>query len=290
MAAETLEDRHADTAEGAKWTKAPRLVETLHYRQDRRGFLGNRLLHLFVVPADGGTPRQLTAGPGTSARAPTASWTIPLSWTPDGRAIVFDGLRAEDADTRWRESHLYAIDVGPKDPPDHAAHGPVAAPADLAEWPAHCLRRLRLDATDLQSGRAAVVDFDGSNARRIATDLDRDPERPAMGGGRGKGLYFTANDQGARNVWYAPAGGGKARQVTEGDHILSLTDRSEWHRRGGALDAAASGGRGGVPSSRAGPPCGLTNLNDDVLAGVKRRGERSSGTSPRTAPASRVGW
>ena len=43
---------------GAKWTPAPRVVSTLHYRQDRVGFLEDGYTHLFVVPADGGTPRR----------------------------------------------------------------------------------------------------------------------------------------------------------------------------------------------------------------------------------------
>ncbi len=47
---------------GAKWTAAPRIVESLHYRQDQIGFLDEGYTHLFVVHADGGTPRQLTDG------------------------------------------------------------------------------------------------------------------------------------------------------------------------------------------------------------------------------------
>ncbi|PYR37782.1 MAG: hypothetical protein DMF93_17280 [Acidobacteria bacterium] len=44
---------------GAKWTPAPRVVSTLHYRQDQIGFLEDGYTHLFVVPSEGGTPRQL---------------------------------------------------------------------------------------------------------------------------------------------------------------------------------------------------------------------------------------
>jgi hypothetical protein len=46
--------------EGAKWTPAPRIVESLHYRQDQVGFLQDGQTHLFVVAADGGAPRHLT--------------------------------------------------------------------------------------------------------------------------------------------------------------------------------------------------------------------------------------
>src|SRR5262245_2996557 len=47
---------------GAKWTQAPRYVESLHFRQDQVGFLEDGFMHLFVVPAEGGTERALTSG------------------------------------------------------------------------------------------------------------------------------------------------------------------------------------------------------------------------------------
>jgi len=47
---------------GAKWTPAPRVVSTIHYRQDQVGYLEDGYTHLFVVPAEGGTPKQLTNG------------------------------------------------------------------------------------------------------------------------------------------------------------------------------------------------------------------------------------
>ena len=47
---------------GAKWTETPKYVDRLHYRFDRRGFLTPGFRHLFVVSADGGTPRQITKG------------------------------------------------------------------------------------------------------------------------------------------------------------------------------------------------------------------------------------
>src|SRR2546422_664757 len=48
--------------QGAKWTPAPRVVDDLHYRQDRVGFMKQGFTHLFLVPAEGGTPRQLKIG------------------------------------------------------------------------------------------------------------------------------------------------------------------------------------------------------------------------------------
>ena len=48
--------------EGADWTPAPRIVDRMHYRYDRIGFLPDGWNHLFRVPADGGTATQLTKG------------------------------------------------------------------------------------------------------------------------------------------------------------------------------------------------------------------------------------
>jgi Tol biopolymer transport system component len=47
---------------GAKWTPPPRVVTSLHFRQDQVGFVEDGYTHLFIVPSDGGTPRQVTTG------------------------------------------------------------------------------------------------------------------------------------------------------------------------------------------------------------------------------------
>ncbi len=78
--------------EGAKWTGSPRLVETLHYRQDRVGFLEDGHTQLFVVSADGGAPRQITSGKW-SAGAGELRGAVSLDWTPDSKAIVFEAGR-----------------------------------------------------------------------------------------------------------------------------------------------------------------------------------------------------
>ncbi|MGH2668294.1 MAG: TolB family protein, partial [bacterium] len=85
--------------EGAKWTAAPRMVDRLHYRRDRTGFIEQGTTQIFLVPAEGGTPRQLTSGDfGVSELGAGLNY----DWTPDGKSIVFDGLRENDADYRYR--------------------------------------------------------------------------------------------------------------------------------------------------------------------------------------------
>ena len=95
---------------GAKWTPPPRIVDTLHYRQDRVGFLEDGYAHLFVVPAEGGTPRALTSGKW-SIGAGELRGAAAIDWTPDSKSIVFDGNRDGDADLKYQRSQLYVVDV-----------------------------------------------------------------------------------------------------------------------------------------------------------------------------------
>src|SRR5271170_5117897 len=74
--------------EGAKWTGAPRVVNSLHYRQDQVGFLQDGHTHLFVVAADGGAARQITNGKW-SAGAGELRAAVPMDWTPDSKSLVF---------------------------------------------------------------------------------------------------------------------------------------------------------------------------------------------------------
>jgi dipeptidyl aminopeptidase/acylaminoacyl peptidase len=96
----------------AKWTGAPRIVQSLHFRQDRRGFMEPGYRHLFVVPADGGTARQVSKGDWSlGARFDGMDSGAGWDWTPDGRTMISDGFADSTSDMNYRKSNLYAIDV-----------------------------------------------------------------------------------------------------------------------------------------------------------------------------------
>ena len=67
-------------AEGATWAEPMMVVDRLEYRWDGAGMMEAGYSHVFVVPADGGSPRQVTAG--------DVDFHGPLSWTPDVASIV----------------------------------------------------------------------------------------------------------------------------------------------------------------------------------------------------------
>ena len=88
--------------DGAEWTGSPKVVDRLQYRRDRQGYIDDGYTHVFLVPAEGGTPRQLTDGDWNHG-AP--------EWMPDGSSLVFSSLRVDKAEYVWRESEIYEVDV-----------------------------------------------------------------------------------------------------------------------------------------------------------------------------------
>src|SRR6478609_1888706 len=69
-----------EAPEGATWAPPVKVIDSVTYRADGEGYLEAGLQHVFVVSAEGGTPRQLTDGDFNDGG--------PLSFTPDGKRIV----------------------------------------------------------------------------------------------------------------------------------------------------------------------------------------------------------
>jgi dipeptidyl aminopeptidase/acylaminoacyl peptidase len=90
--------------EGAAWSEPVKIIDTAQYRWDGLGFLESAHEHIFVIPADGGSPRQVTSG--------DFNHSGPLSWTPDGSGILFSANRDEGWELESGESDIYRVSVG----------------------------------------------------------------------------------------------------------------------------------------------------------------------------------
>jgi dipeptidyl aminopeptidase/acylaminoacyl peptidase len=256
--------------EGATWTRAPMVVERLHYRQDRRGYTSTGNVHLFVVPADGGTPRAITSGDwSVGARFDQLAGGVGWDWTPDGRTIVVEGLQVENPDSIYRDAYIYAVDVatgamrrltqerGTWTDPQVSPDG---------RWIAYSgqpFSRMSYRASDLY-----VMALDGSGKRSISAGLDRDPQAIRWASD-GAGVYFGAQNEGSQNVYFAPLRG-RVRQVTSGEHVLSLGSISS----NGVAVAVRSASRepGEVVRftlRRPGDIVRLTRVNDDLLSRIR---------------------
>jgi dipeptidyl aminopeptidase/acylaminoacyl peptidase len=257
--------------EGAEWTKPPRVIEGIYFRQDRRGFMEEGYNHLFVVSAEGGTPRQLTHGDWhVGDRSIGLDYGIGIDWTPDGKEIIFDGLTEEDAaaGSQYRRSHIYQIEVDTrKIRRITTSKGPWSDPhvSPDGRWVAFV--GFRWTPQTYHTSDIYIVGLDGQPMRSLTSSLDRDPQNLHWAPD-GSGVYFVAGDRGSRNAYFAPSDGSGPRQITQGVQMLSLASlsaagvavgvRTTPHQPGDVVRLPVPGGD---------PIQQLTRINQDVLDG-----------------------
>jgi dipeptidyl aminopeptidase/acylaminoacyl peptidase len=246
--------------EGAKWTETPKIIDRLLYRRDRRGFLEEGFSHVFVVPADGGTPRQITSG-NYHHNSP--------EWTPDGREILVSGLRTEDAEYEWREFEIYSVNTETSKITQLTSRkGPDTNP--LPSPDGKYIAYAGHDFTDdtFYEQKLYYMNRDGSNPKEIAANLDRTPNG-LIWAHDSKGIYFNVNDRGARNVYFT-ALNDKAQQITKGNHIMNVSSLDRAGKVAGTLSAPHQPGDVVTFSLRSPNQINkLTAVNDDILQGVK---------------------
>lgn len=253
--------------EGAEWTEPPRVLDRLHYRQDGVGFTEPGFMHLFVVPAESGTARQLTEGDwNVGSRFDGLYFGAGLSWMPDGNTIIFDGLNDSDGDFVYRKSQIYSIDVASREVTQlTTVPGYWSGPAVSNDG--RRIAYLGYEESDVtyEMPRIHVMDADGSNARLVAANFDR-PASNLMWANNNRGFYFTAQDQGYVNVFFSNLNG-DVRSVTSGQHSISLQSvnratstgvgvRSSFYEPGDVYSFLLNG---------RGAPEKLTSVNSDVL-------------------------
>lgn len=256
--------------QGAKWAESPRHVDRLHYRFDRRGFLRPGFRHLFTVSADGGAIRQLTRGEWSTGYAEEGDGAgVRWDWSPDGRTILFDGFREPESQRAYRSGNIYALDIASGaitrlTREDGAWQYPVISPDG---------RRIAFIGTARASysyrvDDLYVMDANGSNVRKLSGDLDRDASSLHWAPD-GSGVYFTADDRGTRNVYFASLAG-SVRPITRGTHMLTLGSL--------ASNGTAAGIAAGYHSPsdviridlrRNGDLTRLTRVNETLLSGIK---------------------
>ena len=258
--------------EGAQWTPPPRIVDRIHYRYDRIGFLDEGFTHLFRVPSHGGTARQLTSGEwNAGATFAPGVGNVGYDLTPDGGTVLFDGLM-EDADGMYRESHVYALDLASGEIRQLTSErGPWGRPTVSPDGRHVAYTGYPWTSQTYKTTELYIMDADGSNGRLVSGDLDRDIGSMHWSGDS-RGVFITAGDRGTMNVHYATTDG-SVTQVTEGNHMLSMTSAT---RGGNAVGTLTSPHQPGdvvtYDLSRPGDIRQLTHVNADILAG-KRLGD-----------------
>jgi len=145
-------------------SRPPRIITSLKYRMDGEGFTFDRRPHVFVVPAEGGTARQLSDGDFPDA--------FP-AWSADGRLIAFTSERHSTRDENWAGDVFVVPAEGGVLRQLTGTVGPVRHPAFSPDgrWIAYVSFPYPTD--DGRNARVYVIATEGGAPLCLTEDLDR---------------------------------------------------------------------------------------------------------------------
>jgi dipeptidyl aminopeptidase/acylaminoacyl peptidase len=181
---------------GAQWAEPAKYTDKLVFRFDGMGDLPAGYWHLFVIPAEGGTPRQLTSGDSHYTAGFFAAQGGAPEWAPSSDAIVLSANLREDWEMEWSDSEVYEISVA--DASVRALtdrRGPDSSPTVSPDGGQVAYLGYDDRYQGYQVTRLHVMDRDGSNARVVSGGLDRSVYQIRWAPG-GEGIYGLYDDEG----------------------------------------------------------------------------------------------
>jgi acylaminoacyl-peptidase len=198
--------------EGAKWNAPPKYIDKMNYRGDGSGYYKGGNSQLFTLPISGGTPKQLTFSEFDHGG--------PI-WSKDNSKLYFSANFHKDEEMEPADSEIYSIKIDNGEiTPLTDRYGPDGNPVLSPDG----TKIAYLGYDDRLQGyhvtRLYVMNSDGSDARVISQNFDRDIEDMAWNS-KGNGFYFTYTDQGMGKLASIDLSG-KVGDITDGLGGLSL--------------------------------------------------------------------
>lgn len=276
-----------DKPEGATWAAPLETYDLLAYRADGAGYIEPGFDKIFIVPATGGAPRQLSFGDYHDGGG--------LTWSRDGQTLYFAGNRSPNWENDPVDAEIYALDIASgaisaltdRDGPDAS---PVVSPDGSK------IAYIGFDDKLLgyHNTQAYVMNRDGSGKRAVAPSLDRSIDN-LVWAPDGQALIAQYDDHGETLVVRIGMDG-SVREIVRGLTGPSL-DRPY---SGGSFSVAKNGAiaySGGDATSPAdvmlangGKTRTLTRFNQSLMAS-KRMGEVRKLTTASTFDGREIeGW
>ena len=249
--------------EGAEWAPPVKVIDQLPFRADGAGYLEPGFTHIFVVPAEGGTPRQLTSG--------DYDHDGPLAWAPDGSSIVFSANRIENRIEQPAESELWSADVASGELRQLTDRvGPDTSPIFSPDGKLIAYRGYDDKKMGYHNGSVYVMNAADGTIRNVSGDFDRSIDQVRWAGSSNQ-LYIQYDDRG-RSVIASLSLSGKIKALTDdvgGEDIgrpytsggFSVARDGSFAYTAGRVDRPADVGYG----RRSGKVTRLTQLNEDLF-------------------------
>lgn len=250
--------------EGATWAEEAHYIDQTLFQRDGAGMNRPGNMQVYVVPAFGGTPRQITSG--------DYDYGGRLMWTEDGSQIVMSANVREDSEFDVFNSDLLAVNVkdgsvskltdttGPESNPTLSPNGKMIAFTGFDD-----------NGKSNQINQLFVMSTDGSDVKALTPDLDRDVS-DIQWAGNSKGVYFSYDDAGKKHVGYTTLSG-KLQVKTDALGGLSIgrpytSGHYDVSEDGQLVFTLSTGDRPAdlATLNKRGEVVKLTDLNSDIFA------------------------
>lgn len=197
--------------QGAKWADPPVVVTQLKWRADGIGGIGQRPLgnaHVFVVPATGGAPRQITEGNFNHGGEP--------SWTPDGKSLLVHAARVGDPDRELYPDDIWKFDLASgKATRLTSMKGTETNPVVSPDGRQVAFTGFADKGNSSHNTNLYIMNIDGSGLRQLAGNLDRNIANPEWAADS-KSLLALVESAGEAHLYRIPVDG-PAQKLTSGN-------------------------------------------------------------------------
>ena len=250
--------------EGAEWADSPRVTTRLKYERDGSGYIETGYNHFFIVPAIGGSPRQVTSGLFHHSGTP--------QWSADGQSLIFSANRNDDWEHEHENSEIYSVatDTGLVEALTDR-NGPDSSPVVSPDGKKVAYVGYEDKVRTYQVTRLYVMNADGSGKQELLPELDRSVSE-LVWNRRSDGIYFQYDDLGDTKIAFTSLSG-KKRDVAS-----SLGGTTIGRPYGGGSFSVSHSGRiaythvtpyrpaelAMLESGKSGPSI-VTSLNKDLL-------------------------
>ena len=197
---------------GAEWVEPARVIDELVHRFDGAGDLDHGHTHLFVIPSEGGTPRQITSGDFHHGGYVGRLGAGRPVWSADGASVLISTNRHPDWETENRNSEVYEVSLDGEIRALTDRFGPDdgVTPSPDGRWMAYTGFDDRYQGYQVRG--LYLAGRDGSGARQVAAELDRSVGGLAWSPDSER-LYFSYSDMGNTKVAYVEPGSDEVHVV-----------------------------------------------------------------------------
>ena len=184
---------------GANWAKPARITDRLKHEADGRGYMKPGFSHIYTIPAQGGTARQLTTGNFNHSGS--------LSFSTDSNLIYFSANRNNNWEYDFRNSEIYSVDMYSKKIKQLTyQNGPDFSPKVSPEGKKIAFLGYKDKLQTHQNMVLYLMNTDGKNRKVISEKFDNSISNISWDN-EGKGLYCTYDEKGNSKIAYITLNG-----------------------------------------------------------------------------------